>query len=435
MVPFNNFTHRRGQRGATLTFYRLRATRVAFMSSLAPVLFLLLLTTSSTCASSRNSKSSSLYPMSKLESSLTASSGQATVIAVRSPLDNSVVILSMTPRDQSCNLTISHDNVDDNISRGMEMEMEMEGEEHHTSNDDVDDESSVSNTDLIPILDRGAIRIPFVVAEKREDKITTRASSTITSRIMHLLQEQSGLSLFMTGFASDVQYLVRYAAGHVAEHEHLYAGDAPTAPTLVRDALAPCLRDATMSGGSRPFGVQGLVVGPARPRRNLNVVDESGALVGVGGPCDPPLQIITMDPSGNYRYWQKGGVVIGKDAALGKKHLFHALATMKKKEEASSSSSLTSSSSPYEPECWSDSLDVAIRALLETVEESQNMRETPSEEILTELDAVVIFGPSSKSRQMQRRHNCVAVSRSAISVSFSKCLEAMNGKKLKAKSI
>jgi len=215
------------------------------MSSLAPVLFLLLLTTSSTCASSRNSKSSSLYPMSKLESSLTASSGQATVIAVRSPLDNSVVILSMTPRDQSCNLTISHDNVDDNISRGMEMEME--GEEHHTSNDDVDDESSVSNTDLIPILDRGAIRIPFVVAEKREDKITTRASSTITSRIMHLLQEQSGLSLFMTGFASDVQYLVRYAAGHVAEHEHLYAGDAPTAPTLVRDALAPCLRDATMS--------------------------------------------------------------------------------------------------------------------------------------------------------------------------------------------
>ena len=66
----------------------------------------------------------------------------------------------------------------------------------------------------------------------------------------------------MTGFRSDVKYLVRLVTNAVAKHEHLYGGETPSIHSIVRNTIPSYnIRDATIFGGSRPFGVQGLVVG------------------------------------------------------------------------------------------------------------------------------------------------------------------------------
>ena len=65
----------------------------------------------------------------------------------------------------------------------------------------------------------------------------------------------------MTGFRSDVKHLVRLVINAVAEHEHLYGGKTPSIHSIVCNTMPSYMRDATTFGGSRPFGVHGLVVG------------------------------------------------------------------------------------------------------------------------------------------------------------------------------
>ena len=90
----------------------------------------------------------------------------------------------------------------------------------------------------------------------------------------------------------------------------------------------------------------------------------------------------TLDPSGNLRYWHGMGACIGKDSNLIKKHLHQLL------QQKAATKSTTTTDLEHQ-ETWRDALDVCIKALLETAEESQNLRVTPSEEIISELDAVV----------------------------------------------
>ena len=65
----------------------------------------------------------------------------------------------------------------------------------------------------------------------------------------------------MTGFRSDVKPLLRLVTNAVAKHEHLYGGKTPSIHSIVCNMMSSYIRDATTFGGSRPFGVQGLVVG------------------------------------------------------------------------------------------------------------------------------------------------------------------------------
>ena len=65
----------------------------------------------------------------------------------------------------------------------------------------------------------------------------------------------------MTGFGSDVKHLVRLVTNAVAEHKHLYGGKTPSIRSIVSNTMSSYMRDATIFGGSWPFGVQGLVVG------------------------------------------------------------------------------------------------------------------------------------------------------------------------------
>ena len=306
-------------------------------------------------ASSNSNRKSSIYPVSNLEASLAASAGQASVIAVR--CNDCVVIMSMSPQ-QTC--------YEFNKAKNSESAADKESDD----------------SDLIPILSRGSVRTPIHVNGRTIKK---------ASRIIHILQEKPGLVLCLTGFSSDAEYLCRYAAGHVSEHEYLYGGTNMNAQSLIRDALAPQLREATMGGGSRPFGVQGLAISSPR-----------------GG---SPMQLITIDPSGNYRYWSGPGTCIGKDSELIKKHLHQAL-----------------QNKPFSsPNGWTEGVDICMKALLETVEESQNMKETPREEILSELDAVVIFDNHLNSR----RYSCAMIDKSAMMRSFQKCHSAMTEKTAK----
>jgi 20S proteasome alpha/beta subunit len=311
------------------------------------------------CEASSNGGKSSIYPISNLESSLAASASQASLVAIRG--DDCVVIVSMSPRQKSNKAVIA--------------ERRTNGD--HGDDDDDNETQYLEENFLTPVLSHGAIQTNM-----------STSNQVITSRIMHVLQKSSGLCLFMTGFSADTQYLVRYAASHVSEHEHLNGGTPFHAQSLVRDALAPRLRDATMASGTRPFGIQAMAVS-----------------------CHPqagsPMQVITTDPSGNYRYWHGVGTGIGKDSQLIKKHLHEII-----NDEYTGKI----------PNDWSEALDACIMTLLETVEESQNMKETPTEEILEELDGLVIFD-AHKNRQGQSSP-CAVISRSSLRNSFHKCLSS-----------
>ena len=289
------------------------------------------------------SSASNLYPVKNLEASITASSSQASVLALR--CKDCTVVVSMSPpsKDQTCNLTLS------NTIQAL---------------DDDDDDLATSTTEvLIPITRRGPV-------SNLINNENSHSFPTSQSRIMYILQEYHGLSLFMTGFASDVQYLTRLAAGYVSQQEYLYSSAQKiSANEIMREAIAPRVRDMTMDG-SRPFGIQALAISPS--------MKSNGA------------QIVTIDPSGNLRYWHGLGAFIGKDKALIQKHLHKVLEREKMTKD-------------HLPESWNNGLKICLEALLETAEETQNIKETPFEEIESELNAMVIYC-QNEATSVSKRH-------------------------------
>ncbi|GFH46063.1 hypothetical protein CTEN210_02537 [Chaetoceros tenuissimus] len=300
------------------------------------------------------SSASNLYPVKNLEASITASSSQASVLALR--CKDCTVVVSMSPpsKDQTCNLTLS------NTIQFL----------------DDDDDLATSTTDtLFPITRRGPV-------SNLINNENSHSLPTSQSRIMYILQEYHGLALFMTGFASDVQYLTRLAAGYVSQQEYLYSSAQKiSANEVMRDAIAPRVRDMTMNG-SRPFGIQALAISPS--------VKSNGA------------QIVTIDPSGNLRYWHGLGAFIGKDKALIQKHLHKVLEREKMTKD-------------HLPESWNIGLKICLEALLETAEETQNIKETPFEEIESELNAMVIHC------QNEATGICQSVSNRHLSQVLRKC--------------
>lgn len=295
------------------------------------------------------SSESNLYPVKNLEASITASSSQASVLALR--CKDCTIVVSMSPpsKDQTCNLTLS------NTIQALD-------------DDDDDDDLATSKAEaLIPITRRGPV-------SNLINNENSHSVPTSESRIMYILQEYHGLSLFMTGFASDVQYLTRSAAGYVSQQEYLYSSAQKiSANEIMREAIAPRVRDMTM-GGSRPFGIQALAISPS--------VKSNGA------------QIVIIDPSGNLRYWHGLGAFIGKDKALIQKHLHKVLEREKMTKD-------------HLPESWDNGLKICLEALLETAEETQNIKETPFEEIESELNAMVIHchnEAASICQSVSKRH-------------------------------
>jgi 20S proteasome alpha/beta subunit len=280
--------------------------------------------------------SSSLYPISNLEASLAASTAQGTTIAIRSK--EGIVLISMSPKEQS---SIScHDK------------------------DSIDKKSQDDSECFIPI---------------------TRRGDTIC-KSLKILQEKYGLAISVTGFAPDCNYVTRYAAGAISEHEFIYGGVLLGCQSLVRDTLAPLLREKTMGNGNRPLGIQVMVMGEEK--------------VGNG-----EQTIATLDPSGNTRYWTQHAV-IGKHSEIVKKYL----------TRVSSDSVM---SHPQQISNWQDALKLGLSAMLEGIQESsKNIQDISTEEIIKDLDCFIFWKHASSSFG-----KCATIKRAWVSKTLDTCIE------------
>ena len=203
-------------------------------------------------------------PIQNLEASLAAATSQGTILALRcNPVDihrnhndededDCMVIITRSPAVKS-NLTLSH------IRRY----------------------SAVDDDDLYDL--NGSVQ-----------------NEQAGSGMLHMLPSDGSLIVGMTGFASDVRHLTRYLDYMSAEHGIIYGRR--TAMTMssrkVVRALEEKLSNVAMVAGTRPYGVEAIVVD------------------GTQG------DVFTMDPSGGSRKWESSAAAVGRYAPEVRKHLF-----------------------------------------------------------------------------------------------------------------
>jgi len=285
--------------------------------------------------------SSSLYPISNLEASLAASNAQGTTVAIR--CNEGIVLITMSPKDESCVLQSSHEQQQSMVEIS---ENDVEG--------------------FVPIISRG---------------------ETI-SKSVKVLQEKNGLVMSLTGFAPDCNYVTRYAAGAVSEHEFIYGGEFLGCQSLVRDTLAPLLREKTMGNGNRPLGIQAMVIG--------------GEKVG-----NREQTLVTLDPSGNIRYWAQHAV-IGKHSDIVKRYL-------------TSVSSNATTDKQRQISTWKDALQLGLSAILQGIEESKNINEMSTEAILKDIDCFILWRQASSSFG-----KCATIKRALVSKTLCTCVDDRN---------
>jgi 20S proteasome alpha/beta subunit len=127
---------------------------------------------------------------------------------------------------------------------------------------------------------------------------------SITSNLHYL---HSDLLLGMTGFAPDVNHLLRSFASTALQYEHVMSscgGDSSTNSDLLQlepakaipvrklviQGISKELRNAALSNNGRPYGVQALIVGRK-----------------------PSLEIYTVDSIGGWTHWGGGATAIGRN--------------------------------------------------------------------------------------------------------------------------
>lgn len=126
---------------------------------------------------------------------------------------------------------------------------------------------------------------------------------SITSNLHYL---HSDLLLGMTGFAPDVNHLLRFFANTALQYEHVMSSDSlqlePTTTIPVRklviQGISKELRTAALSNNGRPYGVQALIVGRK-----------------------PSLEIYTVDSIGGWTHWGGGATAIGRNNQKIRVHL------------------------------------------------------------------------------------------------------------------
>lgn len=212
--------------------------------------FLLLHHVATTNASTMGTSSTS--PVPHFSESLAASSAHGTIVAI-SCSDPDYRGSGSSGSNKSCILVIAHSPF---------------REERH------DDNIPCDSTDELD-------RIPHY--------------GSITSNLHYL---HSDLLLGMTGFAPDVNHLLRSFANTALHYEHVMSSDLlelePTRTIPVRklviQGISKELRNAALSNNGRPYGVQALIVGRK-----------------------PTLEIYTVDSIGGWTHWGGGATAIGRN--------------------------------------------------------------------------------------------------------------------------
>lgn len=187
-------------------------------------------------------------PMANLEASLVASAAHSTTVAVRH--GSCVVVLDRQPKSKSSPLEITTDEV-----------------------------SSA------PFVDMFGLRLSL----DESAEVSTTASRSL------LLGNECFCS--MTGFTPDVAHLQRVLEKDVEVHEFVYSQCMPFRKTAL--SLSSYLQRAAESSGSRPFGVQALLVGY-----------EAGS-----------VHLMTCDPTGSLRHYGGIATAIGRHSSLVRKAL------------------------------------------------------------------------------------------------------------------
>lgn len=316
-----------------------------------------------------NNKDNSIFPIGNFQASLAASEGQATIVALQSSCDGTdfVIIVSRSPNTDSNYLSRSF------LGSGI------------SNSDEINECSEERNNEisfLTPIRSRGAVTSFCNQRQGNDDRVK---KWTKESRTIHVLHEHVGICLAMTGFASDVNHLVRFVANAVSEHEYLYGGEVPSVHSLVRNTLASHIRDATTFGGSRPFGVQGMMVG-----------NERGS-----------TQLFTVDPSGIFKHCISGVASIGKNAESVRGSILTRL-----KDEGKIDNSLMLNIQYY--------LDIAIKSILENTIDVNDLSD-PNVELSKQFDTVVVFG----GKNCKRDYKCAVLNPETLSKSCRRSVEAV----------
>ena len=221
-------------------------------------------------ASSTSNIHGPISPISNLESSLTASAAHGTVIAIKAHCPTT---------QQPCVLLLSHGKFNENIGINTD------------TNIDTDIDTDTSND--------------FECFEGYSD-------STFHILSNHPNSSSGPIVMSMTGFTPDLHHILHHAVQCIHQYRYLYTDDPSYTQTdttnnssyrivkMIVNAICQKIRIHAMSDGGRPFGIQGLIVGP--------------------GPS-----FYTIDPTGNWKYWGGDATAIGKHAHLIRQQLYQSL--------------------------------------------------------------------------------------------------------------
>jgi len=347
---------RRRTTAPALSHRQSRATRIQLASSSTTAVLLLVLLCS-TCSfvrivplamASQSTAAGLQYPNKNLGPSLAASAAASTVVAVTAPASsageggqeegNCCVILTKSVAQQA------HDDEESDVDSALMISPETMTMLRGSSDikGDPDDEDDDINASIA----------------KQEEILQPICPGRYSPSLSILSTSSSPLVLALTGFGPDVHHLSLSAAKVYSNHVQLYGGTVMRTDKMAT-VMADRLASAAMSEGSRPYGVQALVVGDRLVSTNGSGSGGSGSGSGAGG----EMQLYTIDPAGGFRHWSGGGTAVGRDADMVRACLSRYLRPVKRGNGGGSADT----SGRGTPSDWTDALD---RALMATIEAS-----------------------------------------------------------------
>lgn len=253
-----------------------------------------------------------LSPVSNLEQSLTASSTQGTILAIKSKIRSKSTVSCDEEEEIPCVLVLSLSNNNQNTG----------GSPSTSSTTSVIEQHDLSIEDLITSSG------DCYESSKKLIRLSDGYQSPNT-KMLHVMgtsYARDPVICGMTGFLPDVRHLIKYTARLISNHDFVYAPSSSSSSMRIQKhiilPISKYLRQVAFSGGSgRPFGVQILFLS-ASSSSKVNDMD-----------------IYTLDPSGGYKFWNSGATVIGKKAFLARQTLYSELVNLHqnndKKEEGS----------------------------------------------------------------------------------------------------
>lgn len=313
-----------------------------------------------------------LSPVSNLEQSLTASSTQGTILAIKSKIRSKST--QENPDRVSFN-SVSCDEEEEEIPCVLVLSL---------SNNNQNTGGSPSTSSTTSVIEQHDLNIEDLITSSGDcyegSKKLIRLSDGYQSpntKMLHVMgtsYARDPVICGMTGFLPDVRHLIKYTARLISNHDFVYAPSSSSSSMRIQKhiilPISKYLRQVAFSGGSgRPFGVQILFLSASSSSR-VNDMD-----------------IYTLDPSGGYKFWNSGATVIGKKAFLARQTLYSELVNLHQKnknkkdggsntkeeeEEEEKETPVTTTSISSTTNDVKEALQIGIKVLLHTLKDDMS---------------------------------------------------------------